>query len=138
MSLENKIKEVLEKIETARKSSPFNQKVDLIAATKTRDISQIQNCYKLGVLNIGENRIQEAEKKFVEFPGFNQLKKRFIGHLQTNKVNKLCCRSSYNPCSFFNGKKSWNQLQGSDSFNPDFNNNTLVVDLWTSGFRAAT
>ena len=88
MSLENKIKEVLEKIETARKSSPFNQKVDLIAATKTRDISQIQNCYKLGILNIGENRIQEAEKKFVEFPGFNQLKKRFIGHLQTNKVNK--------------------------------------------------
>ena len=91
MSLENKIKEVLKKIETARKSSPFNQKVDLIAATKTRDISQIQNCYKLGVLNIGENRIQEAEKKFVEFPGFNQLKKRFIGHLQTNKVNK-CLR----------------------------------------------
>ena len=75
MSLENKIKEVLEKIETARKSSPFNQKVDLIAATKTRDISQIQDCYKLGVLNIGENRVQEAEKKFVDFPGFNQLKR---------------------------------------------------------------
>ena len=91
MSLENKIKGVLEKIETARKTSPFNQKVDLIAATKTRDISQIQDCYNLGVLNIGENRIQEAEKKFAEFPGFNQLKKRFIGHLQTNKVNK-CLR----------------------------------------------
>ena len=91
MSLENKIKEVLEKIETARKSAPYKQKVDLIAATKTRDISQIQDCYKLGVLNIGENRIQEAEKKFVDFPGFNQLKKRFIGHLQTNKVNK-CLR----------------------------------------------
>ncbi len=91
MSLKQKVKEVLEKIEIARKSSSFNQKVDLIAATKTRDISQIQDCYKLGVLNIGENRIQEAEKKFVEFPGFNQLKKRFIGHLQTNKVNK-CLR----------------------------------------------
>jgi pyridoxal phosphate enzyme (YggS family) len=75
LSLENKIKEVLEKIETARKTSPFNQKVDLIAATKTRDISQIQ----------------DAEKKFAEFPGFNELKKRFIGHLQTNKVNK-CLR----------------------------------------------
>ena len=81
MSLENKIKEVLEKIETARKTSPFNQKVDLIAATKTRDISQIQDCYKLGVLNIGENRIQEAEKKFVEFPGFNQLKKLSLIHI---------------------------------------------------------
>ncbi len=91
MNLKNKIKEVSEKIETARKFSPFNQKVDLIAATKTRDISLIQDCYKLGILNIGENRIQEAEKKFVDFPGFSQLKKRFIGHLQTNKVNK-CLR----------------------------------------------
>tara|TARA_S200000501_G_scaffold373565_1_gene420999 strand:+ start:345 stop:1025 length:681 start_codon:yes stop_codon:yes gene_type:complete len=91
LNLKNKIKEVSEKIETARKFSPFNQKVDLIAATKTRDISLIQDCYKLGILNIGENRIQEAEKKFVDFPGFSQLKKRFIGHLQTNKVNK-CLR----------------------------------------------
>jgi len=88
LSLDLKIKEVIEKIERAKKSSPFNQKVDLIAATKTRDISLIQQCYKLGVLNIGENRIQEAEKKFVDFPGFSQVKKRFIGHLQTNKVNK--------------------------------------------------
>ena len=45
----------------------------------------------MGVLNIGKNRIQEDEKKFAEFPGFNQLKKRFIGNLQTNKVNK-CLR----------------------------------------------
>ena len=91
MSLKHKVKEVLEKIDNARKVSTFNQNVDLIAATKTRDISQIQDCYNLGILNIGENRIQEAEKKFVEFPGFNLLKKRFIGHLQTNKVNK-CLR----------------------------------------------
>ena len=91
MNLEHKIKKVLQKIDNARKLSSFNQKVDLIAATKTRDISQIQDCYKLGILNIGENRIQEAEAKFVDFPGFSLLKKRFIGHLQTNKVNK-CLR----------------------------------------------
>ena len=42
------------------------------------------------------------------------------------------------PALFSMGKKSWNQPEGSDSFNPDFSNNTLVVDLWTSGFRAAT
>ena len=88
MDLEHKLKIVLEKIEVAKKKSSFKQKVELIAATKTRDISQIKQCYHLGVTSIGENRVQEAENKFVEFPGFKLLKKRFIGHLQSNKINK--------------------------------------------------
>ena len=88
MDLEHKLKIVLEKIEVAKKKSPFKQKVELIAATKTRDISQIEQCYTLGVTSIGENRVQEAENKFVGFPGFKTLKKRFIGHLQSNKINK--------------------------------------------------
>lgn len=88
MGLEHKLKTVLEKIEIAKKKSSFKQKVELIAATKTRDISQIEQCYSLGVTSIGENRVQEAENKFVDFPGFKTLKKRFIGHLQSNKINK--------------------------------------------------
>lgn len=88
MGLEHKLKKTLEKIEVAKKKSPFKQKVELIAATKTRDISQIEECYSLGITSIGENRIQEAENKFVDFLGFKILKKRFIGHLQSNKINK--------------------------------------------------
>ena len=42
----------------------------------------------MGIKTIGENRVQESEKKFSYFPGFEKIKKRFIGHLQTNKVNK--------------------------------------------------
>ena len=49
------------------------------------------NLLELGISSIGENRIQEAEKKLKELPSFNSIKKRFIGHLQTNKVNK-CLR----------------------------------------------
>ena len=45
----------------------------------------------MGISSIGENRIQEAEKKLKKLPSFNSIKKRFIGHLQTNKVNK-CLR----------------------------------------------
>jgi pyridoxal phosphate enzyme (YggS family) len=88
LDLQHKLKIVLEKIEVAKKKSPFKQKVELIAATKTRDISQIEQCYNLGFTSIGENRVQEAEEKFVDFPGFKTLKKRFIGHLQSNKINK--------------------------------------------------
>jgi len=88
LSLENNLKEVLEKIEASKKKSNQGQKVELVAATKTREISIIEECYHLGIKTIGENRIQESEKKFSYFPGFEKIKKRFIGHLQTNKVNK--------------------------------------------------
>lgn len=91
MALDQNVKSVFNRINSAKKRSPYNQHVELIAATKTRDVPQIQTCYDLGVLSIGENRIQEAEKKLKELPSFNLIKKRFIGHLQTNKVNK-CLR----------------------------------------------
>ena len=91
MALDQNVRLVFDKINNAKKRSPYNQNVELIAATKTRDIFQIQTCYELGISSIGENRIQEAEKKLKELPSFSSIKKRFIGHLQTNKVNK-CLR----------------------------------------------
>tara|TARA_B100001564_G_C20669285_1_gene685272 strand:+ start:1937 stop:2617 length:681 start_codon:yes stop_codon:yes gene_type:complete len=91
LALNQNVRLVFNRINSAKKRSPHNQDVELIAATKTRDILQIQTCFELGISSIGENRIQEAEKKLKELPSFNSIKKRFIGHLQTNKVNK-CLR----------------------------------------------
>ena len=88
MSLEKNLKQILENIESSKKKSSWGQSVELIAATKTREISTIEECYQLGIKTIGENRVQESEEKFSYFPGFEKIKKRFIGHLQTNKVNK--------------------------------------------------
>ena len=88
MTLEQNLKTVLDKIETAKNKSIWDQQVDLIAATKTQGISKVEDLYHLGVKTIGENRVQEAESKFSPFPGFEKIKKRFIGHLQSNKVNK--------------------------------------------------
>ena len=88
MILEQNLKKVLDKINTAKNKSKWGQQVELIAATKTRDITTIEELCHLGVKTIGENRIQEAESKFLDFPGFEKTKKRFIGHLQSNKVNK--------------------------------------------------
>ena len=88
MSLEQNLKDVLNKIKKEKEKSSFKQDVQLIAVTKTRPISIIKECCNLGVRNIGENRVQEAAEKFIHFDGFEKIKKRFIGHLQTNKVNK--------------------------------------------------
>jgi len=88
LSLEQNLKDVLNKIKKEKEKSSFKQDVQLIAVTKTRPISIIKECCDLGVRNIGENRVQEAVEKFIHFDGFEKIKKRFIGHLQTNKVNK--------------------------------------------------
>ena len=88
MNLEKNLKQVLENIASSKKKSSWGQSVELIAATKTREISIIEECCQLGIKTIGENRVQEAEEKFSYFPGFKKIKKRFIGHLQKNKVNK--------------------------------------------------
>lgn len=57
--------------------------VKLIAVTKTRTVEEIKEAIMSGVTCIGENRIQEAEKKF---PYLSNVEKHMIGNLQTNKV----------------------------------------------------
>ena len=88
MKLEENLKLIKKNIEAAKERVGLKNHVEIIAATKTRDLSIIKKCFDLGITTIGENRIQEAEKKFFNFPGFEKIKKRFIGHLQKNKVNK--------------------------------------------------
>ena len=86
MTLNQNLKEVLEKIEAAKSKSPWSQRVELIAATKTRDNLMIEELYHLGVKTIGENRVQEAENKFLGFPGFENIKKR--GGTVTDEMKK--------------------------------------------------
>tara|TARA_B100000287_G_scaffold304009_1_gene287160 strand:- start:1529 stop:2215 length:687 start_codon:yes stop_codon:yes gene_type:complete len=88
LNLEDNLNLVKKNIELAKQRVGLTNHVEIIAATKTRDLSTIEKCVDLGITTIGENRIQEAEKKFSNFPGFGRIKKRFIGHLQRNKVNK--------------------------------------------------
>ena len=67
MTLKQNLKTVLDKIESSKSKSVWGQQVELIAATKTRNISTVEELYHLGIKTIGENRIQEAEKKFSVF-----------------------------------------------------------------------
>ena len=88
MTLKETINLIQTKIESAKKRGGFSHPVQLIAVTKTHPFSLIEECYKAGITALGENRIQEASKKFTSFDSMPHLSRRFIGHLQSNKVNK--------------------------------------------------
>ena len=63
-------------------------KVNVVAVSKTFDLDYISPLVNSGHVHFGENKVQEAEKKFRSFEKMPQLKKRFIGHLQYNKVKR--------------------------------------------------
>jgi hypothetical protein len=89
MSIENNLHNILSAIKSSKKNSSQNQEVTLVAATKTQPFRLVEEVYSLGVLHIGENRIQEAVTKFKSFSSMPNITRRFIGHLQSNKINKF-------------------------------------------------
>ena len=88
MSLEERLLKIKSNIRTALKEAGRQDTIEVVAATKTRSFDTIIHAYSCGITSIRENRIQEAEKKFLSFSTMPKMKRRFIGHLQTNKVNK--------------------------------------------------
>jgi PLP dependent protein len=60
--------------------------VTLIAVTKTVSPDRIREAVAAGVLDLGENRVQEAESKRSDVAGLTGVRWHMIGHLQTNKV----------------------------------------------------
>ena len=93
MSLSENLKEVQDNIEEAILRCGRNKDdVTLIAVSKTKPVSMIQEVYDLGVRDFGENRVQEILEKYDQLP--KDIRWHLIGHLQTNKVkyiiDKVC------------------------------------------------
>lgn len=61
--------------------------VKLIAISKTHPASVIKRVIELGALDIGENRVQEAEGKIPEI-GRDAARWHLVGHLQANKARR--------------------------------------------------
>jgi hypothetical protein len=57
-----------------------------VVVTKTRSVEEINEAISLGIKSIGENRVQEAEKKFQKIS--KEVEKRLVGRLQSNKIKK--------------------------------------------------
>ncbi|OZV12982.1 YggS family pyridoxal phosphate-dependent enzyme [Tissierella sp. P1] len=88
ISIQGNIIMIEENIEKAlKKSGREGEKVELIAVTKTIDIDRINETIRVGISNIGENKVQELEKKY-DLIG-DTVNYHMIGHLQTNKVKNI-------------------------------------------------
>lgn len=62
--MENRIREVKARIEAACERTGRNpEDITLIAVSKTKPISMIEEAYNLGIDNFGENKVQELTKK---------------------------------------------------------------------------
>ncbi len=65
--------------------------ITLEAATKTQDAATVRAAIAAGVTVCGENRVQELTQKLDQF-AYDGARVHFIGHLQTNKINKVVGR----------------------------------------------
>ncbi len=68
------------------------EEIRLVAVTKTVGLEEVRQSIGLGMVDFGENRLQEALPKFQEFPQANW---HFIGHLQSNKANAVLRHCSF-------------------------------------------
>ena len=76
---------VMEKIEkAARKVGRDPNEIKLVAVSKTVEAARIKEAIEAGASILGENYIQEAQKKIEEIG--HPVSWHFIGHLQSNKA----------------------------------------------------
>ena len=73
---------IKKKLEEIKASVP--KEVTLVAVSKTKPISDLQEAYDAGQRVFGENRIQEMVAKYEALP--KDIQWHMIGHLQSNKV----------------------------------------------------
>jgi pyridoxal phosphate enzyme (YggS family) len=71
----------------AEKSGRHQEDIKLVAVTKTIDTDRIKSVYDCGILDMGENRVQELLEKYDKLD--KECRWHLIGHLQTNKVKYI-------------------------------------------------
>src|SRR5438128_2023930 len=73
--------------EAALRSGRAASSVRLVAVTKYSSVEETAALVKLGIKDLGESRVQDAETKITALAD-STLRWHLIGHLQTNKANK--------------------------------------------------
>ena len=86
--LTNNYDVVLNNIEKAcKKAGRASEDVTLIAVSKTKPVTMLQEIYDHGCRDFGENKVQELVDKYEVLP--KDIKWHMIGHLQRNKVKYI-------------------------------------------------
>ena len=92
MSLAENIQKVkVEIAAAAREVGRAPEGITLVAATKTQSDETIRAAIAAGITACGENRVQEMTAH-LDADAYVGVQLHFIGHLQTNKVNKVVGR----------------------------------------------
>ena len=78
ISVKNNVKNICEKNNIPK------EQVTLIAVSKTKPVSDIEQVYEAGCRDFGENKAQELKEKYEQLP--KDIRWHFIGTLQKNKV----------------------------------------------------
>lgn len=95
--IEERLAQVRARIAEAERRSPYGQEVTLVAVTKFHTLEDMEEAIRLGVTQVGENRVQEMEEKrrSLSAPVVWNLQ----GHLQKNKVKKaVACADLIQSC----------------------------------------
>ena len=86
--IQENIKLVQKNIEKAcDRSGRTLQEVTLIAVSKTKPVSALEEAYQCGMRDFGENKVQELVEKAEVLP--KDIRWHMIGHLQRNKVKYI-------------------------------------------------
>ena len=73
--------------EACKRANRAREEITLIAVSKTKPVSMLQDIYELGIRDFGENKVQELSEKYPQMP--QDMNWHLIGHLQTNKVKQV-------------------------------------------------
>lgn len=86
--LQENLKIVEEKVTAAcKRAGRERSEVTLIAVSKTKPISMLEEILETGTVDFGENKVQEMQWKHEQMP--KNIKWHMIGHLQRNKVKQI-------------------------------------------------
>ena len=92
ISLSDNLREVEDRIRRAcERSGRKREDVTLVAVSKTKPASMVQEAFDLGLRDFGENKPQELRDKFDVLP--QEIRWHMIGNLQRNKVKYVVGRA---------------------------------------------
>jgi len=86
-SVYKSIQEIKNRIAQACSRTGRSDKVRLMAVSKTRSREEIDRAAEAGITLFGENRVQELQQKYNDYP--DEWEVHMIGHLQRNKAKHV-------------------------------------------------
>lgn len=94
-ALSERLEDVRRRITTAaHRSGRRPEEIMLIAISKTHPPEILKSALEIGITDLGENRIQEAEEKIVTL-GRKAARWHLVGHLQANKARRAVTLFDY-------------------------------------------